>query len=522
VAAKKQKQRPPSRVLLVAAGALTQLVGAACLVLALASLPAVHDAHRGMSATVASAAAAAAGCVCGYLVYYGRIIPLALALVIDVGFGIVLPRGDSVAASLARILPPDLHDTVDHAITAGAVVMFATAVLCALAIPSALALRRYERAHAAVAAATDDVPRPADTAKGMGVAKMTRTQVIHVGAVRSRPLVIAAVALTLTAVGAVVILSLGGGGGKAAGSEKQAKSGGSGSSTGSASGSVRIAETTRDGGVDDAAGAPPSDARGEPSIDDFVGRVELAALAKLDVAELGPLFATKSFAFGVEANEVAEGRDAIVKMLRHDLGDPPSAGFKIDASKIAIGREKSFAWIVELVDVAGKRFTISQVVALQDNAWRVLALHWAVALANETAYAQARTGELPVPDAIPDHHDSSTLAQAMRKAFGSKATFVTARATRADAVNVGSAPGERILGGDTIRRAFARLKATIALRGAVAVGSVDDGGWGAANVDFTDADKDGTQVTQTFRVLAAFVRDGPDWRIVQTQWSNGK
>jgi hypothetical protein len=48
------------------------------------------------------------------------------------------------------------------------------------------------------------------------------------------------------------------------------------------------------------------------------------------------------------------------------------------------------------------------------------------------------------------------------------------------------------------------------------------GGWGAANVEFTDADRDGTAVTQTFRVLAIWVREGNDWRIVQTQFSNPK
>ena len=51
-------------------------------------------------------------------------------------------------------------------------------------------------------------------------------------------------------------------------------------------------------------------------------------------------------------------------------------------------------------------------------------------------------------------------------------------------------------------------------------GATGFGGWGIANVDFTDADKDGTEVTQTFRVLAVWVKEDAGWRIVQTQWSN--
>ena len=58
---------------------------------------------------------------------------------------------------------------------------------------------------------------------------------------------------------------------------------------------------------------------------------------------------------------------------------------------------------------------------------------------------------------------------------------------------------------------------------AVKVGAIGEhGGWGAANVDFTDADRDGVQVTQTFRVLVAWVREGKDLRIVQTQFSNAR
>ena len=143
-------------------------------------------------------------------------------------------------------------------------------------------------------------------------------------------------------------------------------------------------------------------------------------------------------------------------------------------------------------------------------------------MSNDQAYKTARDGTLETPDAIPDAHDESALAKAMRTAFASKPSFVAARSTRADAVNFGSAPGERILGGDSIKKIFAKIKATIhrPRRGRRSAWSAAHGGWGAANVDFTDADKDGTQVTQTFRVLVAWVEEADGWRIVQSQWSN--
>ena len=76
---------------------------------------------------------------------------------------------------------------------------------------------------------------------------------------------------------------------------------------------------------------------------------------------------------------------------------------------------------------------------------------------------------------------------------------------------------------DAIRKIFGRISATVHLHDAVKVGLVGDrGGWGVANVDFTDADRDGTEVTQTFRVLAAWVQEDAGWRIVLTQWSNAR
>src|SRR2546430_17150773 len=96
--------RPPSRALLILAGLVTQLCGALCLGLALAALPVVHDLHGGMRGLVASAVAAVAAMVCGTLAYRGRLIPLGLALGLDLGFGIALPRGGSALGALLRIL----------------------------------------------------------------------------------------------------------------------------------------------------------------------------------------------------------------------------------------------------------------------------------------------------------------------------------------------------------------------------------------------------------------------------------
>src|ERR1041385_7593289 len=133
----------PSRALLIAAGLLTQLLGIVCLILSLASLPVAHDLKTGMSGVLASVFASFAAIVCGTLVWRGRLVPLALAAGLDVGFGIGLARGRSAIGALLKILPANDIDTADAIITTGAIIMFATAVLCLAAVPSAIGLRRW-------------------------------------------------------------------------------------------------------------------------------------------------------------------------------------------------------------------------------------------------------------------------------------------------------------------------------------------------------------------------------------------
>ena len=518
----------PSRVLLIVAGALTQVVGAACLVLNLASLPFAHDVHARTHSIIASVVAALATIVCGTLVYRGRLIPLALAAGLDIGFGIGLPRGSAAIGTLLHVLPQNDVDTANTLVTIGSVVMFVAAIICILAIPNALRLRAWARAELAReelaargaegekakrASTSAIIPAAASTLKGVGP-KLMPTQVIHLNR-KGKPVLIIGVAVTLIAIGIVVISA-------ATSSSSSSSTEGmkiSGSGSGSGSGSSRtgsgsaVAVVPVDAGMIDAA---PTD----PPVEEITARFHLA-LQSMKADELALLFDAKAFAFGVEAHDVAEGRDAVVAMLRHDLGTSPNP--EVSARFAQTGHEGDAGWFAEEIKIAAKTYVTTGVVGLRDGAWSIAALHWSVAMPNAEAYKAARDGTLDQPDAIPDAHDESELAKAMRTGFASKPSFVAARSTRAEAMNFGSAPGERVRGGDTIKRMFGKLDATIRLHDAVAVGTVGaKGGWGAANVEFTDADRDGTQVTQTFRVLVAWVQESGGWRMVQSHWSNAR
>lgn len=509
----------PSRVLLIVAGALTQVVGAACLILNVASLPFAHDLHARTHSILAAIVAALATVICGTLVYRGRLIPLALAVGLDIGFGIGLPRGSAATGTLLRVLPAADVATANTLITIVAIALFVAAMLCVLAIPAALRLRAWarveiEREALAARGAEGEkakrastgaiVPAAASTLRGVGP-KLMPTQVIRLDPPRGKPFVIVGVAVALIAIGIVVI---------SAASRS--------SSTKDTDGIVMDKHVDPPKPVDASIAVLPTldAAPTDPPVEEVIARLHLA-LEHAKPDELALLFDSNAFAFGVESHEVVEGRDAVVAMLRHDLGDVPAKGFEVTSRFAQNGHEGDTGWVAEELEVGSKTFVATAVVGLRDGAWSIAALHWAIAMSNEQAYRTGRDGTLETPDAIPDAHDDSALAKAMRTVFASKPSFVAARSTRADAVNFGSAPGEHVLGGDNIKKIFARIKATIALHDAVKVGLVGShGGWGAANVDFTDADKDGTQVTQTFRVLVAWVEETGGWRIVQSQWSN--
>jgi hypothetical protein len=466
-------------------------------------------------------------------VYRGRLIPLALAAGLDIGFGIGLPRGSAAVGTLLHVLSPGDVATANTLVTIGSVVMFVSAIICILAIPTALRLRAWARAELAReelaargaegekakrASISAIIPAAASTLKGVGP-KLMPTQVIHLNR-RGKPVLIVGVAVSLIAIG-IVVISAATGSSSSSGTEgmKIGSGSGSGSGAGTRAGSgdhpsgSAIAVAV-DAGV--AVDAAPTD----PPVEEITARFHLA-LQSMKADELALLFDAKAFGFGVEAHDVAEGRDAVVAMLRHDLGTNPNA--EVTARFSQTGHEGDAGWFAEEIKIGAKTYVATGVAGLRDGAWSIAALHWSVAMPNAEAYKAARDGTLDQPDAIPDAHDESDLAKAMRTGFASKPSFVAARSTRADAMNFGSAPGERVRGGDTIKRIFSKLDATIRLHDAVAVGTVGaKGGWGAANVEFTDADRDGTQVTQTFRVLVAWVHETDGWRMVQSHWSNAR
>ncbi|MFN0249538.1 MAG: nuclear transport factor 2 family protein [Kofleriaceae bacterium] len=271
------------------------------------------------------------------------------------------------------------------------------------------------------------------------------------------------------------------------------------------------------------AGAP-IDAAPPPPIHNFLD-AQRAAIGVGDLAKLAQTLTPTAFAVGIDADDLAEGRDAIEAMLTKNLGDPPPDGFKVSSKFLSIGQEGAYAWTAEELelsgpDIAPRRLVITQALVAADGAWSVVALCWAQTVRDETAERLAILGTLPQPRAIVDKIEGDELGQAAKAAFASRKAFADARSERDDGFNFGSGPGERIVGGARIKSLFSRLRAELRLDGGVRAVTAGTFGVAALNAVYTAKGRAATDVSQTFRVLVVFLQEGTAWKIVQTQFSN--
>jgi hypothetical protein len=332
------------------------------------------------------------------------------------------------------------------------------------------------------------------------------------------------------------------GSGTAAGSAKPAATGpaiaqGSGSAIAQGSGSVSAQGSGSAGSAAPEVATPPVAAPNVP-VRSFLA-AQRDAIAKADAHGLVEHIAPTAFAFGINADDIAEGRVAIEAMLARNLGDAPPDGFTVTSKYLAIGEERNHAWVAEELELSGsgmevRKLAVTQLLVFLDGKWTTVAVKWAEPVPNAIAERRAILGTLPRPALVPNKTDGSgELDKAVRSAFGSLLSLYDARSDRDDTFNFGSAPGERWVGAAIKRRGrpTGRGKSELRLTGGARVVAGDawdpsqqSGPWigfAALNTDYTYKSRAATDLTQTLRMLAILIREGDTWRIVQTQFSNG-
>jgi hypothetical protein len=553
--------RPPGRALLRVAGALTQLSCGACLLIGTIGFVLVQQNSPGSIGAVAAwLVAAMAGLVFGGLIYRGGLVSMLVAAAIDIGFGIALIaiEYDSLRR-LLKILPVSDVTAIGSALDIAGFFMIGAGAICLVALPQGVRYARWFRDAAATRSAMS-------TARGFPPPPVPARTSAYIIPSEDQPasrrrlyMVLGGLAVGVGAGIGVIVSSDPGSPATApaiaapreptpatpaatqppaAGIERGTRSGAPSppSAPDPGDGSNRVVASNAGSNDPDPAAVRAVTVKPTETVERMLA-VRRAALASVDTSALAALLGPAVFGFGIDADEVAEGRDLVIAQIARDLGEPPSGGFTIESRALAVGQERGHAWIAEELEVTApqasserRRFAITELAAVIDGTWKIVALHWAVPVDDATAERLAILKTLPMPQPIADRSDDSgVLARPVRAAFANRAAFADARSERADAFNYGSG-GERAQGGAAIKRIFSRLKAEIRMReGAriVAGGAWDPTqktapwiGWAAVNVDFTSKTRAATELTQTFRVLAILVMEGEDWRIVQTHWSN--
>jgi len=538
--------------------------GAACLLLGTIAFVLVQQNHSGAVLVSVWAAAAMACLVVGGLMTRGGLVSLFASATLLIGCAAVLLLIDlAQLRSLLRVLPESDVEMLGNVLVGLGIGMLVISVLCLAAIPQARryadwmramiaaeereaqasstelpvasipSLRPFAQAAAVTAYHPQPAPAPAaeaaSTQKGFPPPPVRALTTLKIKAAETRSrrrmyLALGGLAIGVgTGVGVVMVMAT-----KGHRAAPEAAAGAGSSTTGVGPGSGSAAAVVAPPDRDD---TPPSDAPAPaPAITPVRTLIdaERAALAKGDTKAVAALLAPHAFGFGADADEVAEGRDALEAQLRNDLGEIPPEGLIVESKFLAAAEHAGHAWIAEELEIsapgaAPRRFTITQLAQSEGGTWTVLAWHWAHPVPDAIAERMAILGTLPTPRAVPNQHDGlPELDKAVRAAFASRAAFTAARSEHPEAFNFGSAPGERVIGGAAIKRLFGRLRAELRLHDGARVAQVDANvGWAAVNVDFTSKSRAATDLTQTFRVLAIMVREDETWRIVQTHWSNG-
>jgi hypothetical protein len=372
--------RPPGRALLRLAGALTQVSCGVCLLIGTIAIVLVQQTKVGGLAPVALwLIAAMAGLIFGGLIYRGGLVSMLVAAVIDVGFGVILLALEhDTLRRLLRILPASDVATIGDGLDIAGVVMIAAGAVCLIALPQGMRYAQWFRGAAATRNAMSTArgfpppPVPARTsayiipAEDRPESRRRLYMVLGglaigvgagVGALVSstRPEPSSGPAAPVAAPGATLAAPPASPSAPAARADQPvapvAPSIASSvapavAAGGTATGSARddgAAISTDPPRADPAATGDARTVKPRESVDHMLA-AQRAAIANADANALSALLSTKAFAFGVDADEVAEGRDAIAAQLARDLGELPPGGFTVESRALVIGQERGRAW----------------------------------------------------------------------------------------------------------------------------------------------------------------------------------
>ncbi len=569
--------QPPGRFVLRLAGLLAQLGCAGCLLVGTIAFVLMQQGRTGGSdLAIGWAGVAMLGIVCGGLMKRGAMFSVLFAALIAGGFGAALLLAHyPMLRGLLKILPESDVRMIAHVLTVGGVALVTTAVLVLAAIPQAVRYARWlHTPDAARSGATMQLTAvgPSETARGWKPASPTlevnilpapipmpgyaprATSVWHIPAapraeVRSRRRLYFALAGLAIGVGAGVGVLVSGDHRVAVASVAApvaVPAGPSGSAMAAANERVTdaiaipasevVAPTANTLLPADAADTAVDGTDAAAAIGASISTVpapaltaaafldsQIAALSSGDLATVTGALAPDGFGFGIDGDEVATGKDALAAQLVHDLGEHAT----ISTIYRGAGADGDHAWLaLELAVTAGDRtrkVAVTEAAHFAAGAWVIDAWHWAELIPDDTAVRMAILGTLPRVATVPDHAAAPPqLAAAVTTAFGNKLALLALRSAHPQAINIGSGPAQRVVGGERIRARPNGGKWRIKPRDGIRIVATGPAfAYAALALDFTTTTRAATDVTQPLRMLAILHLEPDGWRVVSAQWSNG-
>ncbi len=271
-----------------------------------------------------------------------------------------------------------------------------------------------------------------------------------------------------------------------------------------------------------------------------VVEAQYAALEKGDPDQWAAPLAPDPVFFGTGPDDAVATKAATLKNMHAATDGKLKAGarFAVKSSGLQIGLSSDgrAAWVADVIELtvtqAGKSVTsplrLTEVLAEQDGAWWVHAVHWSIGVPNERALAMAADGSLGKLKALGESvaPGAQAIAAEFQKTSAKIGEFLGSLSSRPDAFVFGTAPDEQLIGGDKIKETFKKQIDTLGLvitrRGGVHAGVAPNGrvGWVAANIDMT-ASEGGKKVNVPTRGLMVYLNESGLWRMVQAHFSNG-
>ena len=237
-------------------------------------------------------------------------------------------------------------------------------------------------------------------------------------------------------------------------------------------------------------------------------------------------------AFYVDAAEDGERGGIDSFLTTGPMGLVGGRGNKVKALKVVVAADKESAWAAFLAqgpgfciheDCAdGVVFRATELFVKVEGEWKIRAAMWSVGMPDGVANASAMDGSAPAPAALADDDGEDAgegpkeLLDAIAAPLRKGAAFSDAISARADLEAFGSAPGERVVGGKGLQKAWKGWGPNLTVDGKVRAGLAPSGttGWVAANLRLAKSPKGKKSYAVAFRAFFLCEKEPAGWRVV--------